>query len=39
MHIAPWALAAVVVLVAWGVVGIFQKLATNYISAESTLSG
>jgi|ERR1039458_3957514 transporter family protein len=37
MHIAPWALAAVVVLVAWGVVGIFQKLATNYISAESTL--
>ena len=37
MHIAPWALAAVVVLIAWGVVGIFQKLATNYISAESTL--
>ena len=37
MHIAPWALAAFVVLVAWGVVGIFQKLATNHISAESTL--
>jgi bacterial/archaeal transporter family protein len=37
MHIAPWAIPALVVLVAWGVVGIFQKLATNHISAESTL--
>lgn len=37
MHIATWALAAIVVLIAWGVVGVFQKLATNYISAESTL--
>jgi transporter family protein len=32
-----WALFAIVVLVAWGIVGIFQKLATNYVSAESTL--
>ncbi len=25
------------VLIAWGVVGVFQKLATNYISAESVM--
>jgi uncharacterized membrane protein len=34
---SAWVLFAIVVLIAWGVVGIFQKLATNYISAESTL--
>jgi len=32
-----WFLPAAVVLVSWGVVGIFQKLATNHISAEFTL--
>jgi transporter family protein len=37
MHISAWFFYAAVVLVAWGVVGIYQKLATNYISAESTL--
>jgi uncharacterized membrane protein len=37
MHVAPWFWFVVIVLVAWGTVGIFQKLSTNYISAESTL--
>ena len=37
MHLPPWFLYVSVVLVAWGVIGIFQKLATNRISAESTL--
>lgn len=37
MHLHPWYLYAAVVLIAWGVVGIFQKLATNHISAGSTL--
>ncbi len=35
MH--SWLLYAVIVLVSWGVLGIYQKLATNYISAESTM--
>ena len=37
MHLPPWFLYVAVVLLAWGVIGIFQKLATNRISAESTL--
>ena len=37
MHVAPWFWFAVAVLIAWGAVGIFQKLSTNHISAESTL--
>jgi transporter family protein len=37
MHPAPWLIYVAVVLLAWGVIGIFQKLATNRISAESTL--
>jgi len=37
MHIAPWLVIAAVVLVVWGVTAIFQKVTTNYISAESTL--
>jgi transporter family protein len=37
MHLPPWFWYAVVVLVAWGVVGLLQKLSTNYISAESSL--
>ena len=37
MHLVAWFWFAMIVLIAWGVVGIFQKLSTNYISAESTL--
>lgn len=37
MHLPPWFLYVAVVLIAWGVIGIFQKLATNRISAESTI--
>lgn len=32
-----WVLYALAVLLAWGVLGIFQKRATDIISAESTL--
>lgn len=31
----PLALAAAVVLLTWGLVGLLQKLSTNYLSAES----
>lgn len=37
MHIPPWFWPAIVVLVTWGVVGLFQKLSTNYLSAETSL--
>ena len=37
MHLPPWFGYAAILLISWGVVGIFQKLATNGISAESTL--
>jgi bacterial/archaeal transporter family protein len=37
MHVPPWFWFAVVTLLAWGVAGILQKLATNHISAESSL--
>ncbi|MCI0537053.1 MAG: EamA family transporter [Verrucomicrobiales bacterium] len=37
MALPPWFFAVSVVLLAWGVVGIFQKLASNHISAESTI--
>jgi bacterial/archaeal transporter family protein len=37
LHVAPWFWFAVVTLVAWGIVGLLQKLSTNYISAESSL--
>jgi bacterial/archaeal transporter family protein len=37
MHVPPWFLYAVITLVAWGIVGLLQKLSTNYISAESSL--
>jgi transporter family protein len=37
MHIAPWFWIVIVVLVLWGLTAVFQKLTTNYISAESTL--
>jgi transporter family protein len=36
MHLS-WFSYAVLALVSWGVLGIFQKLTTNYISAESTM--
>ena len=32
-----WVIFAEIVLLAWGIVGIFQKLATNHVSPESTL--
>jgi len=37
MHIPPWYWFAAVTLVTWGIVGLLQKLSTNYISAESSL--
>ena len=37
LHVAPWFWFAVITLMAWGVVGLLQKLSTNYISAESSL--
>jgi transporter family protein len=37
MHIAPWFWFAAVTLLTWGIVGLLQKLSTNYISAESSL--
>jgi transporter family protein len=37
MHFPPWFGYAIIVLVTWGIVGLLQKLSTNYISAESSL--
>ncbi len=37
MHIPPWLWYSIITLVAWGVVGLLQKLSTNHISAESSL--
>lgn len=37
MHLPPWFWFALVVLVSWGIVGLLQKLSTNYLSAESAL--
>lgn len=37
MHIPLWLWYSMVTLVAWGVVGLLQKLSTNRISAESSL--
>jgi bacterial/archaeal transporter family protein len=37
MHFAPWVGFAAVTLISWGIVGLLQKLSTNYISAESSL--
>jgi len=37
VQIPHWFWFAAVVLIFWGTCGIFQKLATNYISAESSL--
>jgi transporter family protein len=37
MHIPPWLLYSLITVLAWGVVGLLQKLSTNYVSAESSL--
>lgn len=37
MHVPPWLWYSVITVVAWGVVGLLQKLSTNHISAESSL--
>jgi transporter family protein len=37
MHLPPWFWYGAVVLISWGIVGLLQKLSTNYISAESSL--
>ncbi len=37
MDLPAWAWPGTVVLVSWGIVGLLQKLSTNYISAESAL--
>jgi transporter family protein len=37
MHVPPWLWYSAITLIAWGVVGLLQKLSTNYISAESSL--
>jgi transporter family protein len=37
LPVAPWFWFAMITLMAWGIVGLLQKLATNYISAESSL--
>jgi len=37
MHLPAWFWPSMVVLAAWGICGIFQKLSTNHISAESAL--
>lgn len=37
MHLPLWFWYACVTLVAWGIVGLLQKLSTNHISAESSL--
>jgi transporter family protein len=37
MHVPPWFWYAALVLVSWGVVGLLQKLSTNYLSAEWAL--
>lgn len=37
MHVPPWLIYSAITVVAWGIVGLLQKLSTNYISAESSL--
>ena len=32
MHIAPWLVFSAITVVAWGIVGLLQKLSTNLIS-------
>lgn len=37
MHFPPWLWYSAITVLAWGVVGLLQKLSTNHISAESSL--
>jgi len=37
VHLPLWLWYSTLTVLAWGVVGILQKLSTNYISAESSL--
>ncbi len=37
MHLPPWLWYSAITLIAWGIVGLLQKLSTTYISAESSL--
>jgi len=37
MHFLPWFWFGLVTLVSWGIVGLLQKLSTNYLSAEWAL--
>jgi len=37
LDIPSWCWPAAVVLLTWGIVGLLQKLSTNYLSAESAL--
>ena len=37
MSIPIWFGPAIVVLVCWGIAGLFQKLSTNHLSAETAL--
>lgn len=37
MQIPAWFWLAALILLAWGVVGLLQKLSTNHLSAESAL--
>lgn len=37
VHVPPWFWFAMITILAWGIVGLLQKLSTNFISAESSL--
>lgn len=37
MHLPPWFWFGLVVLLSWGIVGLLQKLSTNYLSADWAL--
>ncbi len=37
MYLGSWLSLAVIAIIAWGVAAFLQKVATNYISAESAL--
>jgi transporter family protein len=37
MHLPPWFWFAAIVIISWGIVGLLQKLSTNYLPANSAL--
>jgi bacterial/archaeal transporter family protein len=37
MHLPPWFWYGAIVIVSWGIVGLLQKLSTNYLPADSAL--